>query len=289
MKKNRLKKIVAIIIVVVIILGIVGGLLIQSLLPADVETVKLASNNIEMKLSTNGIIRSANSNVAYLPNGISVKEYFVKQGQIVKKGDPLAVLSNNNTLICEFEVGVVSVLNKNIPATLQSSQPLLIVDDMNNLVLDVSVNKYDISSIKLGQKTNIYFANKTYTGTVEYISNAVDSSNSGQSGSLPTVTTKIKIDNPDQNLILGFSADIDIVTENRSNVQSFPIEIVKRDAKGDYCFIVDENKAKKVYLKTGIYSSEYIEIVSGIDKDQLAIKNVTKDILDGSKVKPSNK
>ncbi|MFA8300976.1 MAG: efflux RND transporter periplasmic adaptor subunit [Hyphomicrobiales bacterium] len=103
----------------------------------------------------------------------------------------------------------------------------------------------------------------------------------------------------------GMSANVDIQTESKQNVLTVPIQAVttqnrSQDDKGEgqnasqnvvkeYVFVIKDNTAHLVPVKTGIQDSKYIEITEGLNKDDIVITGpynaISKTLKDGDKVK----
>ena len=111
----------------------------------------------------------------------------------------------------------------------------------------------------------------------------------------------------------GMSCDADIQTETKNNVISVPIQSVtvrtlpkegegegedadndtvttdgKDDEPVEVVFIVDNNIAKIVPVKTGISDDTYLEIISGLKGDETVVSGsyraISKELNEGSKV-----
>ena len=92
------------------------------------------------------------------------------------------------------------------------------------------------------------------------------------------------------------TATVDIQSEYAKDVLSLPIQAVtiREDTasevdKQECVFSVNDNKAKIIFIKTGIQDDEYIQIISGLSDSMQIIKGpysvVSRVLNDGSKIK----
>ena len=81
------------------------------------------------------------------------------------------------------------------------------------------------------------------------------------------VECTVTIDNPDENIIIGFDADVKIVTGTYTNVPAVPIESIVLAKDGTYVYLYDEEKGTvtKTAITTGAISDSAYEIKSGIN------------------------
>ena len=139
------------------------------------------------------------------------------------------------------------------------------------MVATISLGEYDVHKVKVGMKATIKTAYGSYTGEVATIAptatggsqgSVLDSvgSMAGISG-LSSLTSSgagvectVTIDNPDENIIIGFDADVKIVTGTYTNVPAVPIESIVLAKDGTY-----------TALTTGAISDSAYEIKSGIN------------------------
>ena len=280
MKKNSIKnKILIFISILVFVLIIVFIFISGSNRSAETILEEVRQNSITMKFSSSGVIKSSNEKIYLVSPTLSVSNFFVKQGQYVKAGENLIEYTNGSFESADFD-GVVSFLNKNALPT----QPLLSLAEKSSFYLSLPVNVFEFSDLSVGQVSKIKFLDKEYTGKIDFISKAIEQKSDSFGADVPTVDVIVSIDDIDENLILGFSADIDVVISEKFDISTIPISSVKFDNEGTYCYINNNMTAKKVYIKTGISSESLIEVISGVKLGEEVIANITSDIQDGKKI-----
>ena len=159
------------------------------------------------------------------------------------------------------------------------------ISSLDNVKVDISVTKYNLESIALGQKADITVAGKSYQGTVSRINRIATKNDSGT----PVVGAQIHIDNPDEELFLGVEARVSVHMAKSEGVVLVPVEAVNTGTAGSFCWVLnDEGVVEKRTVETGVSSSEYTEIISGIANGEYVISDTSAESLEGSKAAPAD-
>ena len=132
--------------------------------------------------------------------------------------------------------GVVTAVSADAGAVVTKGAPLFTIESTEELKVDVELSKYDIGKIAVGQKADIVIAGMTYPCTVTEIKKLAQKDASDKA----KVTAEVKIDEPDDKIVLGIEADVDIHTEEKADALVIPIEAYYTDDGGDYCYLISE-------------------------------------------------
>lgn len=190
--------------------------------------------------------------------------------------------------------GTVTRVNVNIGRyanDTENSEPMFVVEDLQNLKMDVRISEYDISKIQVGQKVTItaeVLGDDSVEGTVSRIS---------PTGELKDATSKemvipVQIDVKKENskLIAGVTAKAKIEIEKKADVLSAPIDSVLEDpTSGDsYVMVLNGTTLKKVPVELGIEGDFNVEISSGkLKTGDMVVLNPTFEMTDGMEVAPA--
>ena len=172
-------------------------------------------------------------------------------------------------------VGTMAVQGNSNPTVI-----MRIADTTKKQIL-AKVDETDIGKIKIGQDATFTvdtFTDKTFTAHVSKISqtdtsntwdiNGTSTSSSSSSSSSSSVIyyyVTLDVDAPDDVLLLGMTARVDIITSEKENALVVPIAALKTNDKGSYVLRVTEGgKTEEIPVTTGIYSDDYVEILSGL-------------------------
>ncbi len=131
-------------------------------------------------------------------------------------------------------------------------------DDM--YLIKMKVSKYDINSIKLGQKAEVRIGDKIYEGIVERINQTAENDASGKAKAV----VEIKLDTKDE-LIVGLEADVTLSLDEVSDTLSVPNECIYDDDAGSYVYMINDGVVTKVYVTSGVRDNECTQI-EGIEE-----------------------
>ncbi|MCT8975226.1 efflux RND transporter periplasmic adaptor subunit [Clostridium sp. CX1] len=181
--------------------------------------------------------------------------------------------------------GVVTSLTAVEGAVPNPSQPLVTVQDLNNLKAVVSLGKYDAEKVTLGQEASIKSGGSVFKGRLSFLSPAA-SKPSSPAGGETTLEGDIDILDKDTNLKVDFDVDVDILLDSKSNILKVPVEAIKSDKYGNsYVFVNSSGIATQRNIKTGIKSDTEAEVLQGLSGGEKLILNPGSVISNGTKVK----
>ena len=221
--------------------------------------------------------------------------------------------------------GIVTSLNNEIGEKVVGTQQMagsviMTVSDLSTMDAEIEVSETDITNVKLGDTVEVEvdaFPDRMIKGYVYEISNSAKSKGTGTQEQVINFIVKIRIIDQDVQLKPGMSCNADIKVNSKSDVITIPIQSVtaredemKEEESGDevkrksdenlkkkekpkeVVFVVDEGsptKVKIVQIKTGISDDKYIEILEGLQPDQVVVKgpykSISKELDEGSILK----
>ena len=135
--------------------------------------------------------------------------------------------------------------------------------------IEVSVSEADIGKVKVGQHVDYTldgYANETFNGIVSQVRLSPTTVSN-----VVTYTVIVHIDNADEKLKPGMSANVSIITNKKENVlcvenaalRFTPTEITGgKKYKEQGLWMLKDNKPTRINIKTGITDNEYTEIIS---------------------------
>lgn len=171
-------------------------------------------------------------------------------------------------------VGTMAVQGNSNPTVI-----MRIADTSQKQIL-AKVDETDIGHVQIGQTATFTvdaYTGQTFTARVSKISKTdtsntwdttgtTTSSSSSNSASVIYYYVTLDVDDPDDVLKLGMTARVDINTAEKENALAVPIAALKTNDKGSYVMrVTADGKTEEVPVTTGIYSDEYVEILSGLE------------------------
>ena len=201
-------------------------------------------------------------------------------------------VSGNNDMTSVLSDIIGSVTDSNA-----SSGTGITLENTNEFVAEFSVGKYDILSIKVGQRVKVSSLGSDYEGEVIYVSATASESSSldissiastftgGSSSSSNGALVRVKINNPDEKIIIGFDVDIKIDTEKIENVMVLPIDAVVTEDSTNFVYVVDENnKVSKREITVGRFSDDNYELLTGVEQGERVVDNPKTSMAEGDKI-----
>lgn len=198
-------------------------------------------------------------------------------------------MNNQDTLtaIAEVEGGMLADFNGVVTeveivegATPQEGQKLLTVESTEKVKVEITVSKYDLDKIAVGQSAKITIAGKEYEGKVTKINRMATTNASGAA----VVGAEVGIENPDQSIFLGVEAKVEVHMATATGVVTVPVEAVNTDREGDFVFVAEEGVVKKKRVTTGISSDTDIEIQEGLAEGEEVIMTTGQELEEGMPV-----
>ena len=176
--------------------------------------------------------------------------------------------------------GIVTEVDVVEGSTATEGAKLFTISNSEDVKVDINISKYDIESIKIGQEVDVTIAGNAYKGSVQKIDRmAVENT-----AKTPVVRAEVHIENPDDKIYLGVEAKLNIHVAKADKAVLLPIELVNTDKEGYYCYIVENGLVAKKFLKVGIQSDFYTEILEGIKPGDQVITDLFDGIEEGMEV-----
>ena len=190
-----------------------------------------------------------------------------------------AILATESGIVAEFD-GVVTEMNVVEGKTPVVGDQLFKLESTEDVKVSISVSKYDLEKLKVGQKATVTIGGMVYDGEVSKIDKMATKNSSGAS----VVGTDIKILNPDENIFLGVEAKISISTSKSEGVLLVPFSAVNADVDGNFVYAVENGIVVKKPVQTGISSEMDIEIKEGLNENDQILTEVSAGITEGMEV-----
>lgn len=202
------------------------------------------------------------------------------QTKAIEAQNDLTALQNAQTgITAEFD-GVVTEISAVEGSTIAKGAKLLVLESTQEVSVKISVTKYDLDKIALGQKAVVTIGGKKYEGEVSKINKMAEKNQSGAA----VVGTEIKLMNPDSDVYLGVEAKVVITTDEEKEAVIVPVSAVNVDMEGDFVYAVEDGILVKKLVETGISSDTMVQILSGIEEGTQIVTEVTTGLEEGMAV-----
>ena len=203
-----------------------------------------------MRLSSDAAqdeVKSAQSAVTAARNGVTTAQRQVTEKQ--KRVTELKKLISDSTIESPID-GVVVSLNAVEDQQITGTEPLVVVADLNDIVVNADVMSTDVGAVQEGQLAtmNMYTYDGSelmLTGTVESVALEPTQDASGSQGSMPTFRAVIAIDPIEgQSIYSGMMVDYQITTASSMDCLMVPTSAIVNTENGTAVFakpLTDEN------------------------------------------------
>ena len=201
----------------------------------------------------------------------------------VKKGEVLIKLKSGD-VIAPFS-GVLGYTGLTEDIFISDNIFVITLDDNSTIYSDIKIPENYSAFIKKGLPVDIKissYKNKIFQGEIDFVSSRINADTR-------SLLSRIKINNPDLELISGSLLEVS-VKFNLRNSLSVPDTSVMVEGDKSYVYkITDDNIANKIEVKTGLRNNKNIEIISGLKEGEIIVAEGLKKVRPRGKIKPINK
>ncbi len=178
--------------------------------------------------------------------------------------------------------GVVSERLIRVGDRITNNAKVFSIVNMDSLIAVVHVPEREIDRVRLGQEVVIgsdFIEGKELEGWVKRVSPVVDL-NSG------TFKVTVGLRGRDPGVRPGMFVNVHIVTDTHEKAYLVPRDAIVYDGGREYIFLAsEESTATRIELSKGFSNNRTVEVVAGVDMDDLVIVVGQSGIKDGSKIK----
>lgn len=308
------------ILTVILSAFIISGIMVADYIINDnfviVKTREVKKNQVKKYINAQGICFEQNKREIRVDLPFSVDKVFVEVGDKINRGQKILKL-NKETLSNKLElqsVTVSSVSNDNLMAKINNysedvlspingivtkvyvsegeqintTMPVMIVSDLDNLIIRASVPESIIGEIYVGQNTLI--SGESLNGTVkgEVVKIHPISEKNERNSFQSFVTVDVIAENYD-NIIPQSTLEIEFEKKMNAETILIPFDSVMFDEERPYVFINNLGYAAKRYVNLGEEYDIDVEVISGISiKDMLVVNPKYEKIKEGDKLLTAN-
>ncbi len=255
--------------------------------------------SIKKIVYTTGTVSPQNRLEIKPPIAGRIEEILVKEGQIVKTGDVLVLMSSTERaalldaaglkdaeevaywenvykaapLITPID-GKVIVRSVEPGQTVTTSEAVIVLSD--RLIVVADVDETDIGAIQVGQKAIIgldAYPDIQIKAVVDHISYESELINN-----VNIYTVEIVLEEVPDVFRSGMSANVEIITIEKQNVLILPIKAVEED-NGHYFVMIKDEKSKekqKIFVQVGLQDENYYEIISGLTEKDMVVSSANE-------------
>ncbi|MGL5080249.1 MAG: efflux RND transporter periplasmic adaptor subunit [Microcoleaceae cyanobacterium] len=232
----------------------------------DLETKKTELIELETSVDSSKVMEAKN-NLRQAQSDLQQSLSDLKRLQVEYQEE---VLKLENNVVTSSLNGVVLSIKVKPGDGVKLGDNLITFGDPTQELVQLQLSTLNAAEVQPNQPAQISIIGpnaKVFTGRVQQIDlqagtgSAAQDNNSEQA----IVPATVKLDQPTGTLIPGSPVSVEIVLAERKNVVVLETELIQRDGKSTYVWIVDgENKAQKQPVKLGLEGLLQVEVTSGL-------------------------
>jgi RND family efflux transporter MFP subunit len=164
----------------------------------------------------------------------------------------------------------------------KGDQALCHLSDNHLLRLVIPVPESAVPEIRLGSSVHVRVPvlGRTFQGIVARIADQVDLSTR-------TMHTEIAVSNPDLQIVPGMYAEASLVLKEKQMVLAVPVQALARQEDRVTVFLVDkDDKIQEREVRVGIEMPDRVEILSGLDENDLVVIGNRSQLRAGMAIQP---
>ncbi len=183
--------------------------------------------------------------------------------------------------------GIITYLPEEEGMPVMAGSKVLTIVDPSKLEVTCDISPYYAADLRIGLDAIVkYTGSKTIevNGKIAKVA-AIAQVKQGASGETVSLPVKVEVTEPGDIIKPGFSVDVKIITDTRTNVCVAPIlAVMEGDDKEYYVYVVAEDGTlSKRDVKQGLSNGLYVEI-EGVNEGELVVSNPANYLEEGTKV-----
>lgn len=177
--------------------------------------------------------------------------------------------------------GVVGIRNVSVGDYVKEGQELVNIEDISTLKIDFRLPESYLGQLKPGQSLEVStdaLPGRNFEARIEAINPLVDTAGRA-------VSCRAHLSNADGRLRPGMFVRVRLIFERRGNVLMVPEQAIVPDMQAPFVYRVQDGKAVRVPVKTGLRRNAQVEIIDGLKSgDEIVVAGQMK-LHDGVPVK----
>ena len=251
-------------------------------------------------------LQTAQAQLALAQKRLSINEQLYRLGAIIRlkleesqieveqataqvttasKETELAKSELSKTMLRAPVDGVMGTREVEVGSTVTMNPPTVvaILMEIGSVYVELGIIERDIERIKLDQRVKVTvdsLPNTTFEGKIDNLAPLIE-------GKSRTLTAKVKVENPQGKLLPGMFARAEIAVFEKPNALVVPISSLRDtdgDGKFESVFVVEAETAKLKPITTGYLTTDYAEIIQGLQEGEPVVTEARGVLKEGSKV-----
>lgn len=193
---------------------------------------------------------------------------------------------NQRSITAPFS-GTVTAVNAFEGSYVTRGTAAVRLDDMSRIFIPISVPELDLSSVSGGTAVTVTvdaISGRTYSGHIYSVAEAGTAS-----GAATSFSTVVEIDDPDDRMLAGMTAEISMPLQTRTGVLLIPNAAISYPDGTPSVTVVDGDTRRTVGIRLGTVGESISEVISGNlpEGTLLAVSSISPEVLTQLGLDPS--
>lgn len=242
-----------------------------------IPVARVQREDIVQRVTISGTVTPMRKAVIMAPYRGYIRKLYVKLGDSVRVGDPIASVSTSLSsseqvfpLRAPFS-GKVTQINKAEGEFVKEADPMdfiVRIDDLSRMFINANAAEMDKVKIRTGQEAMVKASailDRTYKAVVRELSLAAIDKDRWERATLIEFPIRLELTDFDAKIEPGMSVLIDIATMKREKVLALRHEYVGRDGEAYY---VTMKSGERRTVRLGLQNDEKTEILDGVTEGE---------------------
>ena len=198
----------------------------------------------------------------------------------IKKGEVIVKLKDKN-IIAPFD-GVLGYTGLTEDILVSDSTIIITLDDNSVIYSDIKIPENYSALIKKGlpieAKVSSY-KDKIFLGEIDFVSSRINADTR-------SLLSRVKIENKELELMSGSLLEVNVKVNSRDSLSVPDTSIIMEGEKAYVYKISNENIAEKTEVEIGIRKKGFVEILSGLNVNDIVAAEGLKKVRPKGKIKP---
>ena len=163
-----------------------------------------------------------------------------------------------------------------VGAEVYERQLILTIMNAEEMDVDVKIHETNVDKVRTGQPVKIVIdaqPDKVFTGKVLKVSPLPDPQNFLGNPDLKIYSTDVSLEGADASIKPGFSARVEVLIAELTDVLSIPVQCVANRGGQKVCFLDTPTGPKAQVVETGAFNDRFVQIRSGLKEGQSVLLN----------------
>lgn len=171
--------------------------------------------------------------------------------------------------------GVIESRGIELHDHVSSSAPICVISGGDQLQVNFGVTEKVMKNMNVGDALTVEKNGSTYEGNLTEIGAMVNAS--GLYDAKAAVSQGASLTN-------GAKVKLTVVMDRAEGAMTVPVDAVNYDNGNAFVYCYEDGTAKKTMVEAGIYDSQNMEIISGLEADSQVIVTWSNELVDGQQV-----